>query len=114
MAYIVNSVDLYSKLSTTLNQTAFDSVLFQAYPTTLLGYWVWNKTLIKYPLSMMSPFKLLVPIFALLGSVIFYDEQLGINKMIAYPLIIVGISLPLITLLLIPFIKQLRFKKLQL
>lgn len=114
MAYIVNGVNLYSELSTKFNPTAFGSVLFQAYPTTLLGYWVWNKMLIKYPLSMMSPFKLLVPIFALLGSVIFYNEQLGINKMIAFSLIIVGILLPLITPLLMPFIKQLRFKKLQL
>ena len=113
MAYMVNGVNLYSELSTTLNPTAFGSVLFQAYPTTLLGYWIWNKMLTKYPLSMMSPFKLLVPIFALWGSVIFYDEQLGINKMIAFSLIIVGVLLPLITPLITPFIKRLRFKELQ-
>jgi len=113
MAYMVNGVHLYSELSTTLNPTAFGSVLFQAYPTTLLGYWIWNKMLTKYPLSMMSPFKLLVPIFALLGSVIFYDEQLGINKIIAFSLIIAGVLLPLITPLIAPFIKRLRFKELQ-
>lgn len=109
MAYIVNGVDLYSELTTTLNPTAFASVLFQAYPTTLLGYWVWNKMLTKYPLSIMSPFKLLVPIFALFGSVIFHNEQLEVNKMIAFSLIIAGVVVPLVA----PFIKPALFKKLQ-
>ncbi|MFT5807839.1 MAG: O-acetylserine/cysteine efflux transporter [Moritella dasanensis] len=122
MAYLVNGVNLYEELTTSLNSTAFASVLFQAYPTTLLGYWVWNKMLIKYPLSVMSPFKLLVPIFALLGSVIFYDEQLEINKIIAFSLIMAGVVAPLIvplftqrimpflTRLLTPFIKSIKQK----
>jgi len=113
MAYIVNGIDVYNELTTTLNPTAFGSVLFQAYPTTLLGYWLWNKMQTQYPLSVMSPFKLLVPFFALLGSVIFYDEQLGINKMIAFSLIIAGVLLPLITPLITPLIKRIRVKKRQ-
>jgi len=108
MAYMVNEVNLYSEL-TILNLTSFGSILFQAYPTTLLGYWIWNKMLTKYPLSMMSSFKLLVPIFALIGSVIFYDEQLGMNKIIAFSLIITGVVIPLVA----PFIKSVWFKKLQ-
>ncbi|CED60406.1 Membrane protein [Moritella viscosa] len=108
MAYVVNGVNLYSEL-TILNLTSFGSILFQAYPTTLLGYWIWNKMLTKYPLSMMSSFKLLVPIFALIGSVIFYDEQLGMNKIIAFSLIITGVVIPLVA----PFIKSVWFKKLQ-
>ena len=106
MAYLVNGVSLYSEL-TTLNSTAFASVLFQAYPTTLLGYWVWNKMLTKYPLSVMSPFKLLVPIFALIGSVIFYDEQLEINKIIAFSLIMAGVLIPLLAPLLMRLIERL-------
>ncbi|PKH06077.1 EamA family transporter [Moritella sp. Urea-trap-13] len=103
MAYLVNDVSLYDEL-TTLNSTALASVLFQAYPTTLLGYWVWNKMLSQYPLSIMSPFKLLVPIFALLGSVIFYDEQLEINKIIAFSLIMAGVVVPLIVPLIAPLV----------
>jgi len=103
MAYLINDVNLYSELAD-LNSTAFTSVLFQAYPTTLLGYWIWNKMLTKYPLSIISPFKLLVPVFALLGSVIFYDEQLEINKVIAFSLIMAGVVLPLIAPRLTPFI----------
>lgn len=114
MAYLINGVSLYSELTNTLNPTALASVLFQAYPTTLLGYWIWNKMLAKYPLSIMSPFKLLVPIFALVGSVIFYDEQLEVNKVIAFSLIIAGVIIPLIAPLfaplLAPFMKSLRLK----
>lgn len=102
MAYVVNSVNLYEELTTALNSTAFSSVLFQAYPTTLLGYWLWNKMLIKYPLSIMSPFKLLVPVFALAGSAICYDEQLGVNKMIAFTFISAGVVVPLLA----PYIRH--------
>jgi len=106
IAYLVNDVNLLSELAT-LNQTAVASILFQAYPTTLLGYWIWNKMLTKYPLGLMSSFKLLVPIFALLGSVIFYDEQLELNKIIAFSLIIAGVIVPI----LLPLLKCLIFKK---
>jgi len=106
MAYLVNGVDLVSELST-LNQTAIASILFQAYPTTLLGYWIWNKMLSKYSLALMSSLKLLVPIFALLGSVIFYNEQLEFNKIIAFSLIIAGVVVPI----LLPLIKWPALKK---
>jgi len=106
MAYLINDVNLINELST-LNQTAIASILFQAYPTTLLGYWIWNKMLTKYPLGLMSSLKLLVPIFALLGSVIFYNEQLELNKIIAFALIISGVIIPI----LLPLIKWPTFKR---
>ena len=63
--------------------------------------------LTKYPLSLMSSFKLLVPIFALMGSVIFYDEQLEINKIIAFSLIMAGVLIPLLAPLLMRLIERL-------
>ncbi|NOH60927.1 EamA family transporter [Vibrio sp. RE88] len=69
------------------------AVVFQAYPTTLFGYWVWNRTLIKYPLSTAAPLTLLVPVFALVSGYFMYDEVLSVPQIIASALFLVGIGL---------------------
>ena len=69
------------------------AVVFQAYPTTLFGYWVWNKMLIQYPLSTTAPLTLLVPIFALISGYFMYDEVLSVAQVVASALFLVGIGL---------------------
>ncbi|KJY82105.1 membrane protein [Vibrio galatheae] len=69
------------------------AVMFQAYPTTLFGYWVWNLMLIKYPLSTTAPLTLLVPVFALVSGYWMYDEALSLAQIIASGLFLVGIGL---------------------
>lgn len=69
------------------------AVLFQAYPTTLFGYWVWNLLLIKYPLSTTAPLTLLVPVFALVSGYFMYDEQLSLAQIIASGMFLAGIGL---------------------
>lgn len=73
------------------NASALFSALFQAYPTTLLGYWVWNKLIVKYSLSTVAPLTLLVPIFGLIGGFIFYREAISSAQVIAAALIILGL-----------------------
>ena len=80
----------------TWNSSLAFSVLFQAYPVTLLGYWIWNKILAKYPLSTVAPLTLLVPIFGLIGGAIFYQEQIGTIKIASCLLIILGLCVGLI------------------
>jgi len=69
------------------------AVLFQAYPTTLFGYWVWNRLLIRYPLSTTAPMTLLVPVFALISGYYMYDEMLSTAQVIACVLFLIGIGL---------------------
>ena len=76
-----------SNVSTTV------AVVFQAYPTTLFGYWVWNRLLIRYPLSTTAPLTLLVPVFALVSGYFMYDEVLGSAQILACVLFFVGIGL---------------------
>ncbi|SIO94745.1 EamA family transporter [Vibrio spartinae] len=68
------------------------AIVFQAYPTTLLGYWVWNRLLIRYPLSMTAPLTLLVPIFALISGYFMYDEVLSLAQVVACIMFLVGIG----------------------
>jgi drug/metabolite transporter (DMT)-like permease len=90
-AYIFSGAQPFIDLPSQLNSQVWFSILFQAYPTTLLGYWIWNKLTVKYPLSTMASFTLLTPIFGLIGSAIFYNEGITPMKFLAYTLILGGL-----------------------
>ncbi|PKI13982.1 EamA family transporter [Colwellia sp. 12G3] len=96
LAYLQSDHQQLLSLNLLMNSSVIFSVLFQAYPVTLFGYWVWNRLLVKYPLSTVAPLSLLVPIFGLLGSAIFYQEQIGLVKAIACLLVIAGLMIGLI------------------
>jgi len=88
---LLKGIQPFVDLPSQLNSQVWFSILFQAYPTTLMGYWIWNKLTVKYPLSTMAPFTLLTPIFGLIGSVIFYNEGVTPMKLLAYVLILGGL-----------------------
>jgi drug/metabolite transporter (DMT)-like permease len=81
----------------TWNGSLAFAVLFQAYPVTLLGYWLWNRILSKYPLSTVAPLTLLVPIFGLLGGALFYQEKIELIKITSCLLIVLGLTLGVIS-----------------
>ncbi len=67
------------------------AVMFQAYPTTLFGYWVWNRMLLKYPFSTVAPITLLVPVFGLFSGYIVYNETLSTPQLYSCGLFLIGI-----------------------
>jgi drug/metabolite transporter (DMT)-like permease len=93
--YRIGAESFVNTLQTWNSSLAF-SILFQAYPVTLLGYWIWNRILSKYPLSTVSPLTLLVPIFGLLGGVLFYNEQVESTKIISCLLILTGLMIGIV------------------
>lgn len=97
IVFLQSGSEPFILLRSELNNRVIFSVLFQAYPTTLLGYWVWNRLLAKYPLSTVAPLTLLVPIFGLLGGAIFYQEQIGMIKAFACLLVVSGLLIGLLS-----------------
>ncbi len=95
LSFIINGASGFNALLNNINTLSAFSVLFQAYPVTILGYWLWNKLVAQYPMSTMAPLTLLVPLFALLGSAIFYNEAIGMTKVTACLLILSGIAIGL-------------------
>lgn len=93
--YAVNGSTGYSALVNQLDYRAVLSILFQVYPNTLFGYWVWNSLLKRYPVSTVAPLSLLVPVFGLLGSVMIFSESLSANKIVAVVLIVSGLGVGL-------------------
>ena len=91
LAYWSNGGAGFAALPAQLGATALLSILFQAYPTTLFGYWIWNSLLKRYPVSTVAPLSLLVPVFGVLGSVLIFGERLPAAKLSALVLILSGL-----------------------
>ncbi len=69
------------------------SVLFQAVVTTIFGYWVWTKMIVRYGLAQVSPFSLIVPISGLFFSWLVYGETLGSLEIGGVAFVISGLVL---------------------
>lgn len=93
LAYITQGEFIFINFFQNLDNKAIISVAFQVYPTTIFGYWIWNSLLRKYPVSMVSPLSLLIPIFGLLGSFIFFNEEIGVYKTLACIIIVLGLGI---------------------
>jgi O-acetylserine/cysteine efflux transporter len=52
--YAVNGTSGYTALVDQLDYKAVLSILFQVYPNTLFGYWIWNSLLKQYPVSTVA------------------------------------------------------------
>lgn len=91
----INGWEILSTTYQQWNSNAWLSVLFQAYPTTVFGYWVWNKMVLKYPMSQLAPMTLLVSVFALLSGYALYDEQLSMAQWVSCSTFLLGIGLVL-------------------
>ena len=91
LAYFMQGDIVFINFFENIDTKAINSIAFQVYPTTILGYWVWNSLLTKYPVSVVSPLSLLVPIFGLLGSFVFFHEEIGIYKIVASLIILLGL-----------------------
>ncbi|MDX1265834.1 MAG: EamA family transporter, partial [Oceanisphaera sp.] len=95
LSVLFNGAEIIEVTYQQWNANTWMSVLFQAYPTTLFGYWIWNKMLLRYPMSQMAPLTLLVSVFALLSGYLIYGEQLSIAQWISCSAFLLGVGLVL-------------------
>ncbi|WP_434587152.1 EamA family transporter [Streptomyces sp. A5-4] len=92
---VVNGTTGYAELQHQIGWPAIWSILFQAYPNTVLGYAVWNWLLREYPVSTVAPLSLLVPVFGVLSSVLIFNEPLSPLKLVAGASIVSGLVIGL-------------------
>lgn len=67
------------------------SILFQAYITTLFGYYVWNVLMKKYAAVKIAPVSLLIPLSALVTSHYMFNEEITMQKLLAMFITMLGI-----------------------
>ncbi len=78
-----------------LTRTGITSVLYIVYASTWIGYGVWNWLLSRYPLGMIVPFTLLIPIVGVMSSVLILGEPFQAWKLLAGILVITGVCINL-------------------
>ena len=71
------------------------SVFYIAYVSTWLGYGLWTWLLSVYPVGMVVPFTLFVPVVALLTSSVALGEGLQSWKLLAASFILLGLMMHL-------------------
>ena len=82
------------------------SVLFLAYPATIIGFAIWNQLLKKHPASLVAPFSLLVPIFGILSGVLVLGESMSTVAAIGGVTIFAGLLLNVFGGKIISWIKR--------
>lgn len=73
------------------------SLLYIVYISTWVGYGVWNWLISRYPVGMIVPFTLLVPVVGILSSVLVLGEPFYLWKLVAGLLVISGLCINLLT-----------------
>ncbi|HAU1152453.1 TPA: EamA family transporter [Legionella pneumophila] len=73
------------------------SLLYIVYISTWVGYGVWNWLISRYPVGMVVPFTLLVPVVGILSSVFILGEPFYLWKLVAGLLVISGLCINLLT-----------------
>lgn len=69
------------------------SLAFQVYPSTLFGYWVWNRLIARRGAGTVAPMALLVPVFALGFEVVIFDTRPNPGQSLGIALIAAGLVL---------------------
>lgn len=72
------------------------SLLYIVYLSTWLGYGLWSWLLNRYPINVLVPFTLLVPVVGMLSSVILLGEPFQLWKLLACILVISGLCINIV------------------
>jgi O-acetylserine/cysteine efflux transporter len=73
--------------------TSVGAILFQAYPSTIIGFGIWAALMQRYPTATIVPFALLVPIAALISASLVLGEPMQAWKIVAAALVLGGVGL---------------------
>lgn len=77
-----------------LTQAGFQgwfSVFYMVFGATLFCYSMWYSMMRRYPISLLTPFTLTVPVFGVLGGVVLLGEPLTIQILIGGAITLVGV-----------------------
>ena len=74
------------------NAAAWGAVLWQAVGNTLFGYAAWGFLLSRYPVGLVAPMPLLVPVFGMGASALWLGEPLQDWKLEAGALVMAGLA----------------------
>jgi O-acetylserine/cysteine efflux transporter len=76
----------------TAHWTGWAGVAYSLFFSSLLGYGLWNRLIVTYPMSAVVPYSLLVPVVGIAGGVITTGDALTLQVVIGTLLTIAGVA----------------------
>jgi O-acetylserine/cysteine efflux transporter len=95
IAYLQHGSAPYIELATKIAPDAVFSLAFQIYLATHFSYWGWNSLVRQYPISIVAPLSLLIPVFGITSSVIISGEHVSAAEAASIATIIAGLFIGL-------------------
>lgn len=74
------------------NWIVWTAVIYMGLIMTALGYGLWYSLVRKHPVSLVAPFLLMLPVFSVLGGLIFLGETLTLQIAMGGVVVIVGVA----------------------
>lgn len=78
-----------------MSLSGLGSIAYIVIFATLFGFGTWNRLLTKYPMSTISPFTLLVPVFGIFSASLLLGESISSKNLFAIGLVIIGLLINL-------------------
>ena len=93
LSFVVEGQHQWIETSHRISWKGIGALCYIVYASTWVGYGLWNWLLARYPVGMVAPFTLLVPVVAMVGSVIFLGEAFYLWKLVAGLLVMSGLCI---------------------
>ncbi len=74
------------------NWIVWSTVVYLGLIMTALGYGLWNSLLRRNPVSLVAPFLLLLPLFSVLGGILFLGESLAPRTLLGGAVVLAGVA----------------------
>ena len=65
--------------------------LYLSFAATLFGYSVWNSLLSRYPVALVGPFALLIPVSGMACGILFLGESFSLKAILASAIVFLGL-----------------------
>lgn len=91
--YLIQGAAPFIALTQGYSTDVYLAVFYQAYISTLLGYWVWNQQMKKHPVSQIAPYSIIVPLSGLFISWWIFNEDISTEKVVAALITIIALGL---------------------
>ncbi|MBN9229363.1 MAG: EamA family transporter [Legionella sp.] len=93
LSFVVEGQHQWIETAHRISWKGIGALCYIVYASTWVGYGLWNWLLARYPVGMVAPFTLLVPVVAMVGSVIFLGEAFYLWKLVAGLLVMSGLCI---------------------
>ncbi len=60
---------------------------------TCFGYFLWNTLIRRHDVGRVAPFLLLLPLFSVIGGVVFLGEEASLDKLAGGGVILLGVAI---------------------